>query len=234
MSGAGDPPATRPDVAAFLEAAKAVDPATRGRLIFALDATMSRQPTWDLAATLQAEMFEEAGRVGGLDVQLVYFRGFRECRASAWTPDAARLGALMARIDCRSGETQIGRVLRHAAAETRRRKVSALVYVGDACEEAPDRLAAEAGELGLLGVKAFLFHEGGDPGAAAVFADIARLTGGVALPFDRGSAGQLGELLRAVAAYATGGMRALTALGAKGQGGARRLLGHIRMDSRGS
>ena len=72
-------------IAAFVEAAKKV-PAPggsgRGRLIFALDATMSRQPTWDLAQSLQAKMFEAAGSLGGLDVQLVYFRGLNECRAS--------------------------------------------------------------------------------------------------------------------------------------------------------
>jgi hypothetical protein len=31
----------------------------RGRLIFALDATASREPTWDRASHLQAEMFKE-------------------------------------------------------------------------------------------------------------------------------------------------------------------------------
>ena len=50
----------------------------RGRLIFALDATMSRQPTWDMAQTLQQRMFEETEALGGLDVQLVYF-GYTAC-----------------------------------------------------------------------------------------------------------------------------------------------------------
>ncbi len=44
-----------------------------GKLVFAMDATMSRQPSWDAALQTQAEMFREAGRIGGLDVQLVYF-----------------------------------------------------------------------------------------------------------------------------------------------------------------
>ena len=65
-------PATssRADVEAFLGQVAALDPAVkgseRGRLIFALDATMSRQPTWDQACQLQAEMFREAAIVGGL------------------------------------------------------------------------------------------------------------------------------------------------------------------------
>jgi hypothetical protein len=52
-----------------------------GRLIFALDATASRQPTWDTACQLQADMFRE---VATLSVQLVYYRGLSECRSSRW------------------------------------------------------------------------------------------------------------------------------------------------------
>jgi len=66
---------------------------------------MSRQPTWDQACSLQAEMFREAAAVGGLDIQLVYYRGFGECRASSWIGDSDRLGALMSGIDCRGGQT---------------------------------------------------------------------------------------------------------------------------------
>ena len=38
---------------------------------------MSRQPSWDLALELQADMFKAVKAVGGLDVQLVYFRGYQ-------------------------------------------------------------------------------------------------------------------------------------------------------------
>ena len=100
------------DIAAFVDAAKKV-PAPggsgRGRLIFALDATMSRQPTWDLAQSLQAKMFEAASGLGGLDVQLVYFRGFNECRASNFVSGGQGLAQLMSRIDVRGGSTQIRR-----------------------------------------------------------------------------------------------------------------------------
>ena len=155
------------DIAAFVEAAKKVPaPAEsgRGRLIFALDATMSRQPTWDLAQTLQAKMFQAAAGLGGLDVQLVYFRGMNECRASNFVSGGQGIAELMSRIDVRGGSTQIRRVLAHARNEARRAKVGALVYIGDAMEENPDALAALAGELALLGVKAFMFQEGQDPG----------------------------------------------------------------------
>jgi hypothetical protein len=89
----------------------AVMSGTRGRLLFALDATASRQPTWDSACRLQADMFREAAAIGGLDVQLVYYRGLDECRASQWVSQPERLAALMERIDCRTGTTQIGKVI---------------------------------------------------------------------------------------------------------------------------
>lgn len=192
----------------------------RGRLIFALDATMSRQPTWDLAISLQSRMFEAAAGSGGLDVQLVYFRGLGECRASRFVTDGKGLAGLMEKIDCRGGQTQIGRVLQHALKEAREKKVAALVYVGDAMEENPDTLAAAAGELGLMGLKAFMFHEGADRRAAATFREIARLTGGVYAAFDAAAPKRLADLLAAVAAYAAGGRVALEKQG----GDAARLL----------
>src|SRR3954470_23726599 len=159
--------ATRAEIDAFLAQVKGLAPTTaagqRGRLIFALDATMSRQPMWDSACRLQADMFREAAAIGGLDVQLVYFRGLSECRASRWVSDGAGLGELMGRIDCQGGHTQIRKVFSHARTECHKAKVQALVYVGDAMEEAIDDLAAGAGELGLLGVPAFMFQEGHDP-----------------------------------------------------------------------
>src|SRR5205085_4361871 len=136
------PAVKRAEIDAFLARARTiappVAPGTRGRLIFALDATMSRQPTWDEACRLQADMFKEAAAIGGLDVQLVYYRGLHECRASRWISDATRLGELMETIDCRGGHTQIGRVLAHARQEIEKAKVQALVFVGDAMEEAVD------------------------------------------------------------------------------------------------
>ncbi len=200
------------DIAAFVEAAKKVPAAGasgRGRLIFALDATMSRQPTWDLAQSLQAKMFEAAGSLGGLDVQLVYFRGFNECRASNFVSGGQGLKDLMSRIEVRGGSTQIGRVLAHALSEAKRAKVAALVFIGDAMEENPDRLASLGGELALLGVKAFMFQEGGDPAARRTFSEIARLTGGAYGAFDAGASARLAALLRAAAAYAAGGHAAL-------------------------
>jgi hypothetical protein len=214
-------------ISSFLNAAKRIAPVTdagsRPRLVFALDATMSRQPTWDLACRVQGEMFATASAVGGLSVQLVYFRGFAECRASRFVVEPRALTDLMGKIDCRGGQTQIGRVLRHVRDEAGRAPVKALVYVGDAMEEPIDELCAAAGELGLLGVKAFMFHEGPDSTAGDAFQEIARLTGGAYARFDANAPGSLATLLRAAAAYAAGGVAALERLAAS-DGKARALL----------
>jgi hypothetical protein len=234
-TGSGRMPATasnRAEINAFLERVKGlpptVEPGRRGRLVFALDATMSRQPLWDTACRLQADMFHEAAAIGGLDVQLVYYRGLGECRASRWVSQAERLGALMERIECRGGHTQIGRILAHVRGETQSGKVQALVFVGDAMEEKLDDLCESAGALGLLGVPALMFQEGSDPIAERAFREIARLTRGAYCRFDPGAAHQLAELLRAAAAFAAGGMRALADLSACRDAGARKLLSQLR------
>ena len=226
------PASSRPEIAEFIERVHALGPASasgkRGRLIFALDATMSRQPTWDSACALQADMFREAAKTGGLDIQLVYFRGLGECRASGWVAGSEKLADLMSRIDCRGGHTQIGKVLAHARQEHARQKVQALVFVGDAMEEAVDDLCQAAGELGLLGVPVFMFQEGSDGVAENAYREIARLSRGAYCRFDTGSAHELGELLRAVAAYAAGGIKALADLSARRSDGARKLLAQLR------
>jgi hypothetical protein len=210
-SEVSSPRSTRAEVDAFLEQVKELTPQStgRGRLIFAMDATMSRQPSWDLALALQGDMFNAVKAVGGLDVQLVYFRGFNECRASKWVGNPDALARLMRKVACAGGLTQIGKVLAHARRESESSKVNALVYVGDCMEEDVDQLSQVAGELGLIGVPVFIFHEGREKKAERAFREIARLSRGAYAPFDAGSARQLRELLTAVAVYATGGRKAL-------------------------
>jgi hypothetical protein len=218
------------DIAAFVAKARAMSPhapQARGRLIFALDATMSRQPTWDMACALQADMFREAATVGSLDIRLVYYRGLNECRASTWVSDTAHLGRLMSGIACQGGNTQIGKVLTEARREAIASGVRAMVFVGDAMEESVDDLCAKAGELGLLKVPIFMFQEGHDSTAEQAFREIARLTGGAWCRFDPGAAAQLRDLLRAAAAYAAGGREALLRL-SKTAGGAAGLLSQMR------
>lgn len=208
---------SRNEIDAFLSAAKSSvqGGAGDGRIVLALDATMSRQPTWDLACSIQAEMFQSAAGSGRLSMQLVYFRGLGECRASKWAADGKSLASMMTRIDCRGGHTQILKVLRHAAKEHARKRLNALVYIGDAMEENVDDLVQAAGELGLRGIPVFVFQEGHDPRAEQAFREIARVTKGGWFRFDRSSASVLARLLSAIAVYATGGLKALEARGSR-------------------
>jgi hypothetical protein len=230
----GTSPATSPraEIDQFLDRVKSLGPVTaagsRGRLIFALDATLSRQPTWDSACQLQADMFREAAAIGGLDIQLVYYRGLAECRASSWVAQPERLRELMSRIDCRGGQTQISRVLAHARNEDERRKVAVLVFIGDAMEESLDQVCAAAGELSLRNVRAFMFQEGYDPVCEQAFREVARLTHGAFCRFAPGAAHELAELLRAAAAYAAGGMKALADLEERQSAGAVKLIAQLK------
>lgn len=229
--GARAPAPNEAEIDAFLTKVRAAPPAQpgtgkRGRLIFALDATMSREPTWDRACQIQGEMFEATRAIGGLDVQLVFYRGFGECKAGKWQPDAAGLARLMSGVRCLGGQTQIGKVLKHAEKAAKRslaegRKVGAMIFVGDAFEEEIDRVCQKAGELGLLGVPVFMFQEGRDPIAEKAFREVARLTGGAWAPFDLSSPDQLKQLLSAVAVYAAGGAAALEDYSTRAGGEAR-------------
>lgn len=195
----------------------------KGRLVFAIDATLSRAPTWDAASEIQSDMFDVTQDVGGLAVQLLWFRGRGEFRASGWSTTPAALGANMREVHCASGFTQLRRVLSHVRTEAVASRVGALVYVGDCCEENADIVLKEAGALAMLGIPAFMFHEGRDENAAAVFSEVARLTRGVYARFDSGAAGRLRDLLRAAAIYAAGGSLALTDYGERVGGEVKRL-----------
>jgi hypothetical protein len=215
----------------FLERLKSPTPATSagaGRLIFALDATASRQPTWDKACQIQGEMFEATTAIGYLEIQLGYYRGFSECRVSRWLTSATELHAAMKGVSCVGGHTQIGRVLDHTIRETQKAKVGALVFVGDALEEPLDPLCQRAGELGKLGVPIFVFQEGHDPGVARVFRQLAQLSGGAYLEFDLAGIAVLKTLLGAIAVYATGGHAALESYAAKQGGEVLRLTSKLR------
>ncbi len=221
--------AAKSDVDAFLTKLAATPVGARtgepGRLMFAMDATASRQPTWDTAARIQGEMFQETSNLGGLDIQLAFYRGFGEFRVSGWTDNETELLRLMTSVTCLAGETQIAKVLQHAVNETKQRRINALVFVGDCVEEDVDALGRIAGELGILGVPAFMFHEGNDAIASFAFGQIAKLTGGAVCRFDASSAGALRDLLGAVAVFAAGGRPALEDM-AERRGGEVKRIAH--------
>jgi len=197
----------------------------RGRLLFTMDATASREPTWDHACSIQGEMFASADALGGLDVRLGFYRGFDEFKVSRWTSNGRELARLMGAVRCLAGRTQIGRVLRYAGEQRRESRVDALVFVGDCCEEDVDQVGHEAGQLGLIGLPVFVFQEGSDRTASRLFPQIAKLTRGAYCKFDRNSPDELRRLLGAVAAYAAGGREALLKYGRE-KGGTAALLTH--------
>lgn len=180
-----------------------------GRLIFAMDATASRAGTWDMACKLQGDMFAKSSAIGSLELQLVFFRGYKECKSSKWLSNPMDLLRLMSSVTCLAGQTQVKRVLTHTLNEVRENPVDALVYVGDCMEEDIDKLGALAGQLKLQNVPMFIFQEGYDVTASVAFKQFAALSGGAHCQLDHNSAHQLGQLLNAAAVYAAGGRGAL-------------------------
>ncbi len=200
-------------VSEFLDKAdnlpKAHEGGRSGKLVFVMDATASRAGTWDMASKLQGEMFAKSSAVGSLDLQLVFFRGYNECRSTRWLSNPMDLLRLMSKVSCLAGQTQLERVLKHTIAEARTTEVDALVYVGDSMEEDLDTLGALAGELKLHGVPMFIFQEGHDVIASGAFRQLAVISGGAHCTLDHNSPQQLGQLLNAAAVYAAGGRGAL-------------------------
>lgn len=188
------------------------DTISDGRLLFAMDATASRETTWDRACHLQGQMFQATEGVGSLSVQLCYYRGFNEFHSSTWCSSAKLLLNEMSRVRCLGGHTQINRVLEHAMKEHKRQRLKAIVFVGDALEEAADHLCHQAGQLGVLNVPLFMFQEGSNSRVKSAYQQMAQLSGGAYSPFNLQSATELKDLLAAVAVFAAGGKSALKRL----------------------
>jgi hypothetical protein len=219
------------DVQAFIGRVKNTSITTivdKGRLIFAMDATASREHCWDMASQKHAAMFAEADKVSALSVQLCYYRGMGEFTALTWTSGAEEIKQALLSVRCLAGQTQIAKVLAHALHETRTSKVNALVFVGDCVEENSDSLEALAGQLGILNLPLFVFQEGKDPKVGSIFSTLAKLSGGAHCQFDQGSAKELGQLLAAVAVYASGGKAALESNLLSRDASVRRLLQQLK------
>src|SRR5262249_29263513 len=201
----------------------------RGRIAFIIDATGSRERTWDAATQLQGEMFSEAANLGGLEMQVTYFGGFNNVARSGWASEPREPQPFIGRVRCATGQTKYARALAHVRAERRRQPINAVILIGDMLEEEPRTLYDAAGGLG---VPCFCFQEGVDfhhPETLALheaFTEMARLTKGAYCAFDSNSIAQLRELLRAVAAFAAGGLTALSDLRSEA---AVKLLGQLKL-----
>ncbi len=221
------------EIDAFLEQVQrspaVISHGSQGRLIFSLDATASRERTWDQACQIQNQMFLECQTLGGISIQLCHYAGFDHFAASDWMNSPDALLSQMRNVHCIGGHTQIARLLQHVLREIRQQPVQALVFVGDCVEEPVDFLCQLAGQAGLLGTPIFIFHEGRDITAAQAFRQMAKVSNGAYCRFDSSSVAQLRALLSAVAVYAAGGRQALEHFADQQGGEVKRLsqqLGH--------
>ena len=217
------------DVSAFLSKAKAIQSvqSRQTKLMFALDATASREPTWASAKKLHRDLFNAGIEGTNLAIQLCYYRGLGEFQYSPWLTNPHELLAHMEEVVCLGGPTQLERMLRHYLGQrSGLAPVKALVFVGDAVEESYDALAALAGECGLYKLPLFIFQEGQDPEAKSAFTMLARRSGGAYASFDHNSADRLRELLGAVVRFTAGGIKALTQSGLESD---KLLLGQLRL-----
>jgi hypothetical protein len=187
--------------------------ARSGRLLFGVDLTSSRQPSFNQAQRAMTAMFETIKTIGAIAVKLIYFRGMNECRESKWYDDPRILIESMRRLSCDAGITQIARLLSLALSEEG--QVSGLVFVGDHCEDGADAVLTLAEKLGQRSMPIFVFHECADDDHASllakpIFKGMAEVSGGVYVEFKLNSSDVLRELLIGMGAFVTGGCEGLS------------------------
>lgn len=191
--------------------AKAIANPQRPRLVFSMDATASREGSWNIAKEITGAMFEAVP--DELDVALVYHGGGRLQEMTPFSSNAKTFLDKVHSVRCRAGRTALNAILAKAVEVSR---LKALIYVGDCFEESPQEAMDLAQQLKLKGVRCFLFHDESSAGsgydvetARRVFQEIARITGGAVLPFDENAPDLVKALLEAIAIYAAQGMKAL-------------------------
>jgi hypothetical protein len=186
----------------------ATPPMRLARLAFILDLTGSRSASLENARIATVAMFDTLKAIGAITVKMIYFRGAKECKASAWETDPSAVSRTMEHLDCEIGQTQIARALRQVLSE--REPVAAVVYVGDHCEDHPDELIGLAQGLGARSMPLYVFHECADHDerslrARPTFQRIAEASGGVYCEFRPDAGKVLRELLASVAAFSAAG-----------------------------
>ena len=178
-----------------------------GRLVFAVDATSSRQKAWEAAKRLTDDVL--GALPGELDVALAVHGGDRVHTFTEFTSDAAELRGMAAGVRCIAGYTRLVEILRRVAAMSE--DVAVVVYIGDVFEESRRDARQIAVDLAQRGTRVIILHDTGsrDTDDGKAFAELAKLTGGAVLPFDASALERLGQLLEAVAVLAVGGTEML-------------------------
>ncbi len=182
---------------------------TRPRLVFAVDATASREPAWAAARQVTDALVQALP--GELDVALAVHGGSRVHTFTGFTSDARTLRDRAAGVTCQAGSTRLLPIL---SASLKQPAVRVVVYIGDVLEESLAHGRPLADQMGAQGIKLFVLHDTADRSAqryAEVFWDLAKRTGGCVLPFDPSAPGRLRDLLSAMAVYAVGGEKLLRA-----------------------
>lgn len=203
----------------------------KGRLIFALDLTGSREHSLKQARIATAAMFDTIKALGAVAIKLVYYRG-SEIKATHWQNDPAVLAHSMRRLSCETGYTQIARMLRLALDE--HEPVCGVVFVGDHCEDDPGELRDLAQALGRKSCRCFVFHECADHDdrsieAKPIFKAMASLSGGVYVEFKPDSGAVLREMLGNVGALAAAGVEGVKRVALPQTPEARQLQTQLRL-----
>jgi len=173
----------------------------RGKLLFAIDATASREPAWEAAKQLTDSFFDAVP--GMIDIGLAAYGGNRVHTFTPYVADARRLRRLASGISCRAGYTQLLPILRRVV-ETG--DVGVVLYITDAFEEDATTAARLAEMLKAKGTRVIVLFDGwSDSEARAVFEDLAARTGGAVLPFEASAIERLKGLIAAAAVLAVGG-----------------------------
>jgi hypothetical protein len=179
----------------------------RPRLVFAVDATASREPAWEAARQVTDALVKALP--GELDVALAVHGGSRVHTFTAFTDDANTLRDRAAGVTCEAGLTRLLPIL---SASLKQPAMRVVIYIGDVFEESVTQGRRIADALGAQGTKLIVLHDTADPAArryAEVFWDLAKRTGGCVLPFEASASGRLRDLLSALAVYAVGGEKLL-------------------------
>lgn len=174
------------------------------KLLFAMDATASRQASWDVAQEITLSMFDVIP--GGLKIALAHHSGGQLREVTDFKDDSSFFKKKINAVRCVAGETALNQVLENASEIP---GLNSLIYIGDAFEENPASAFEIARKLKAKGVPCFLFQEGDNPYVKETFTSIAEITGGAVFPFAMDSLLHVRERLDAIAAFAAGGMKLL-------------------------
>jgi hypothetical protein len=191
-----------------------------GRLAFVIDNTASRFLMWRKVQEIQRRMVHETRQFGRLSLRVIHFGG-NEVSAypEMWTESADEIAAYMDGISCCVGGTMIvpaiDRLLNSEPLP------SAIVLIGDSCEESFEQVRACARNLGRQSIPVFSFfdtvgwptswrdglmHQPTDTQAEGLWI-LARESGGAFALF--GDKLDLSSLMIGTAAYVAGGAPAL-------------------------